>query len=52
VDFGLLGDDGAQKRREALENKLHLGHGNAKTFLKRANALGLNKEEILEAMKE
>ncbi len=52
VDLGLLGDDGAQKRREAIENKLHLGHGNAKTFLKRANALGLNKEKVLEAMKE
>ena len=52
VDLGLLGDEGAKTRREALENKLHLGHGNAKTFLKRANALGLNKEKILEAMKE
>lgn len=49
-DLGLMGGDGAVERRKEIENKLHLGHGNAKTLLKRANALGLSREELEQAL--
>ncbi len=51
LDLGLMGLPGSEKRRAKVEGKLHLGHGNAKTFLKRANALNLSFEDIEEAMK-
>ena len=51
LDLGLMGSDGANKKRLEVESKLHLGHGNAKTFLKRANALNLSLEDIERAIK-
>lgn len=50
VSLGLAGCPGADERRKAVEAKLHLGHGNAKTFLKRANAINLSLEDLKEAM--
>lgn len=42
----LVGADGATKRREELGILLGIGHGNAKQFLKRLNALGITREEF------
>lgn len=50
-DLGLSGGDGAKERRDLVAKKLHLGFGNAKTLMQRANALGISKEEIKEALK-
>lgn len=49
-DLGLTGSPEAAKRREKLEESLHLGYGNAKTLLERANALGLTKKDLQEAL--
>ena len=51
LDLGLMGSEGSNEKRIEVERKLHLGHGNAKTFLKRANALNLSLEDIERAMK-
>ena len=51
LDLGLAGLPGSEAKRLGVEAKLHLGHGNAKTFLKRANALNLSKEDLKRAMK-
>ncbi len=50
VDLGLTGCPGSEERRAKAETKLHLGHGNAKTFLKRANALNISKQTLKEAV--
>lgn len=51
LDLGLMGSPGSLRKRAEVEERLHLGHGNAKTFLKRANALNLSLEDIEEALK-
>ena len=51
LSLGLAGCPGADERRKEVEARLHLGHGNAKTFLKRANAINLSIQDIQEAMK-
>ncbi len=51
LDLGLMGAPGSEEKRSEVEKELHLGHGNAKTFLKRANALNLSLEDIERAMK-
>ena len=51
MDLGLMGLPGSETKRAEVEMRLHLGHGNAKTFLKRANALNLSLEDIEGAMK-
>ncbi len=50
VDFGLMGVSGSEERRNRLEEFFHLGHGNAKTLLKRLNACNITKEQISEAL--
>lgn len=50
LDLGLTMLPGSEEKRKAVEERLHLGHGNAKTFLKRANALNITLEQIKEAM--
>ena len=49
-DLGLMGSEDSSELRQKVEEKLHLGHANAKLFLKRANALGLTKEELRRAI--
>ncbi|MBR1847312.1 MAG: ribonuclease M5 [Bacilli bacterium] len=49
-ELGLSGNEDASKLREKVEEALHLGHGNAKTFLKRVNALQLTKEDLRRAI--
>ena len=44
--LGLVGDIEASQKREKVINKFHLGHCNAKTFLKRINYSRLTLEEI------
>ncbi len=51
LELGLAGCPGSEEKRAEVEEKLSLGHGNAKTFLKRANALNISKQSIKEAMK-
>ncbi len=50
LDLGLMGGPTSSKKREIIAKKFHLGFGNAKTILQRANALGLNKKELEEAL--
>lgn len=44
--LGLVGDENSIEKREKVINNFHLGHCNAKTFLKRINYLNLTLEEI------
>lgn len=50
LDLGLIGGDDASKKRKVVGEKFHIGEANGKTFLKRANALGLTKEDLKEAL--
>ncbi len=40
--LGLAGSPDSSTLRKGIEDRLHLGHANAKTFLKRVNALGID----------
>ena len=51
-ELGLLGNDKALKKRIFIEEKLSLGHGSAKTFLKRLNMINVTKEELTKLVKE
>lgn len=51
-ELGLLGNDKALKKRIFIEEKLSLGHGSAKTFLKRLNMINIAKEELKKLVKE
>ncbi len=48
--LGLMGGKDSAKKRALLSERYHLGFGNAKTLLQRANALGLSKQQIEEAL--
>ena len=50
-DLGLSGNENSAKKREILSKTLHLGFGNAKTILKRLNALGITRAQLEEALK-
>lgn len=50
LELGLMGGEDSAELRKKAEEMLHLGHTNAKTFLKRANALGLTKEDLRRAI--
>lgn len=52
VELGLMGEDNSSSKRAKLERVLHLGHTNAKTLLKRVNALALTKKELREALEQ
>ena len=49
-ELGLSGGAESKKKRDIVAKKLHLGFGNAKTLLQRANALGITKEQLEEAL--
>ncbi len=51
-DLGLLGQGDSSYKREAVGKKLHLGHANGKTLLKRARALGLSRKDLEDALHE
>ena len=44
--LGLTGTPDANEKREKVANKLHLGHCNAKTFLKRLNYCDITIDEL------
>jgi len=46
TELGLSGRDDSSKLRDVVGETLHLGHANAKTFLKRANAIGVTRKEL------
>lgn len=46
LELGLVGGENSSERRKALEGRLHLGHTNGKTLLKRLKSLGINKEDL------
>jgi len=45
-ELGLAGAEDSSTLRKRIEDRLHLGHANAKTFLKRVNALGIDRETL------
>lgn len=52
VDLGLNGGEVSSKLREGISSKLNIGKPNAKTFLKRINALNISKEKLVELIGE
>ena len=51
----MVGDVSAAKRREKASALLHIGYGNAKTFLKKLNHFSISREEwdkVIAAMEE
>ena len=49
-ELGLTGNANSREMRDRVAERLHLGHVNAKMFLKRANALNLTKEDLRRAI--
>lgn len=49
-ELGLIGGDNSSEKRKVLEEKLHLGHTNGKSFLGRCQALGLSRKKLEEAL--
>jgi ribonuclease M5 len=49
---GLVGTGAAAARREAVGRVLNIGYANAKSFLRKLNALGISKTEFDEALRE
>lgn len=52
IELGLNGYVNSSKYREYISNKLNIGRPNAKTFLKRINALNVSKEELIKLIGE
>lgn len=50
-EFGLTGHQNSVEIRKKLENALHIDQVNGKTLLKRLKALGLNKKNLEEIIK-
>lgn len=46
LEFGLVGGPDSSSKREDLEKRLHLGHTNGKTLLKRLHSLGISRKEL------
>lgn len=49
--LGLSGNEEAASLREKIGTRLHIGSGNARTMLKRLNALGISLEELQEVIR-
>jgi ribonuclease M5 len=49
-ELGLLGQEDSSSRRHVVELKLHLGHTNGKSLLKRCQALGLSRKDLEDAI--
>ncbi|MFQ9893102.1 MAG: ribonuclease M5 [Emergencia sp.] len=47
VAWGLAGTTEAKERRERLGNRLSIGYGNSKAFLRKLNQFGISREEFL-----
>lgn len=48
--LGLIGDENSEMLRQKIIEKFHLGHCNAKTFIKRINNCGITLDEIKKAL--
>ncbi|CAK8053621.1 ribonuclease M5 [Eupransor demetentiae] len=51
-DLGLVGRPDSKQRRLLLGEKLHIGYGNGKQFLKRLQAFGFDRAAVEEAIEE
>ena len=51
-ELGLMGGENSAALRNRVSTALHLGPTNAKTLLKRANALGLTRAQLEDAIHE
>lgn len=51
-ELGLTGNKEASENRKKLENALHIDQVNGKTLLKRLKALGINKNDLEEMLKD
>ncbi len=49
---GLIGNEEASLRRDALGKILGIGYGNAKQFLNRLNNYGVEREAFIDALKQ
>lgn len=52
LDTGLLGTESAAANRQRVGNHLGIGAGNAKRFLQKINALGITRDEWLDALEQ
>lgn len=50
VAFNLAGGTDSSKRRDKIGAALGIGYGNVKTFVRRLNHYGVNREEFLKAI--
>lgn len=48
-ELGLCGSDGSAALRQAVGSKLGIGSGNSGAFLRRLNAMGIKREELMAA---
>ena len=46
-ELGLLGNPNSLEKRILIEEKLSLGHGSAKTFLKRLNMINVTRKDLI-----
>ena len=52
TELNLCGNTQARKNRDKISRKYHIGDCNAKSLLKRLNALNIAKEELIESLKD
>lgn len=51
VKYNLIGE-GSRNKREYISHKLGIGYSNAKTFLKKLNAYGIERSELEKVLEE
>lgn len=51
-DLGLIGHQDSVKKRQTIEDKLHIDQVNGKTLLKRLKSLGINRADLEEVIKD
>lgn len=52
LELELVGSEDSSERRRIVGERLHIGFGNGKTFLKRLNSLGISKDELRKVCQE
>lgn len=52
ISWELVGTKDARQKREQLGDKLGIGYGNSKAFLKKLNQFAINREEFISRVKE
>lgn len=51
IELGLIIGKDARRKREIIGRRLHIGHSNGKQLLKKLNAFGYTKEDVVQALK-